>query len=92
MIKPAEITLNAPVVCSQNAPLGVVAHMAGAEHIKLKKDKAGVYHYIPLAWVTKVDAEVHLDRTASQAMSEWSLMPPKTNGVAHTPKTRTPKK
>jgi len=49
--------------------------MEGSDTIKLKKDKQGQHHYIPLSWVTKVDDKVHVDRPGDQAMKEWSTSP-----------------
>jgi hypothetical protein len=50
--------------------------MEGKSSIKLNKDKAGVHHYIPLGWVSRVDAKVHLDRPGAQAMREWKTAAP----------------
>ncbi len=77
MIKASEIKPNAPVVCSNDGQFGVVDHMEGADTIKLNKDSGGVHHFIPLAWVTKVDDKVHVDRPGEQAMRDWSTEPPK---------------
>jgi hypothetical protein len=43
----------------------------GSDGIKLANDDSGQHHLIPLAWVTKVDNAVHVDRPGDQAMSEW---------------------
>lgn len=45
--------------------------MEGRDSIKLKKDSMGKHHFIPLNWVTSVDAKIHLDRPGEQAMREW---------------------
>jgi hypothetical protein len=74
----AQIKPELVVVCSQNGELGVVDHMQGADQIKLKKDKAGVHHFIPLAWVKSVDGKAHLDRPGAQAMKEWTDKAPAT--------------
>jgi hypothetical protein len=75
MITASQIKSNAPVVCSKDKQLGVVDHTEGT-FIKLKKDAAGVHHYVPLSWVTEVDEKVHLDRPGSQAMDQWSSKAP----------------
>lgn len=75
MISSNKITPDAPVVCSKNGQFATVDHMEGSDTIKLKKDKQGQHHYIPLSWVTKVDDEVHVDRPGAQAMKEWSTSP-----------------
>jgi len=60
-----------PVVCSEDGQFAVVDHLEGQDSIKLKKDKDGKHHFIPMSWVTVVDAKVHIDRPGTQAMSEW---------------------
>lgn len=60
-----------PVVCSENGQFAVVDHIEGADEIKLTKDKEGMHHLIPMAWVTSVDDKVHIDRPGKQAMKEW---------------------
>jgi len=60
-----------PVVCSENGQFAVVDHIDGKDSIKLKKDKGGKHHFIPMSWVTLVDAKVHIDRPGAQAMREW---------------------
>jgi hypothetical protein len=72
MINSTQIKPNTPVVCSKNGQLGVVDHMEGTTSIKLKKDKLGQHHYIPLSWVKSVDEKLHLDRPGEQAMREWT--------------------
>jgi hypothetical protein len=34
-------------------------------------DAHGRHHYVPLAWVARVDAHVHLDRPASEVGRAW---------------------
>jgi hypothetical protein len=70
----ANIKPDMPVVCSKNGQFGVVDHLEGGQ-LKLKKDKAGLHHYIPLSWVTTVDDKVHIDRTGDEAMRQWYTEP-----------------
>ncbi len=63
-----------PVVCSENGQFAVVDHTEGADEIKLKKDKDGMHHLIPMSWVTSVDDKVHIDRPGKQAMKEWKTI------------------
>ncbi len=72
MISGNQINPDAPVVCSKNGQFATVDHMEGSDTIKLKKDKNGQHHFIPLSWVTKVDDKVHIGRPGDQAMKEWS--------------------
>ena len=64
-----------PVVCSQDGQFGIVDHLEGQDQIKLKRDKNGRHHYIPLSWVRSVDDKIHVDRPGDQAMKEWSETP-----------------
>lgn len=71
MINVQQIKPDMPVVCSKDGQFAVVDHMEGQDSIKLKKDKMGKHHFIPVSWVTRVDAKVHIDRPGEQAMKEW---------------------
>ena len=62
---------------SNDLAVGVVAQMHSTRTLKLRQDPSGLYHYIPVAWVRKVDRVVHVDRTAEQAMREWATVPPR---------------
>ena len=75
MVNPSEIREHLPVVCSNNGQFAVVDHVDG-QSIKLTKDDKGQHHWIPISWVTRVDAHVHVDRPGDQAMREWSATPP----------------
>ena len=77
MINASQIKPKTPVVCSKDGQFAVVDHMEGSDSIKLEKDDKGVHHFIPLAWVTKVDDKVHVDRTGDEAMRQWSTDAPK---------------
>ena len=76
MINASQIKPHTPVVCSKDGQFAVVDHMEGSNDIKLAKDDKGVHHFIPLAWVTKVDDKVHINRPGDQAMREWSTDAP----------------
>jgi molybdenum cofactor cytidylyltransferase len=66
-----------PVVGSDSKDVGTVDGLAEPEMIKLTKDDQGNHHWIPLAWVTRVDESVHLDRPGRQAIKEWSDSSPR---------------
>ncbi len=77
MINPDQIKPDMPVVCSQDGQFATVDHMEETDTIKLKKDKAGQHHYIPLTWVSSIeDGKVKVDRPGDQAMQEWSTVSP----------------
>ncbi len=83
MINKNEIRPDAPVVCSENGQFATVDHLEGEDIIKLKKDKQGQHHYIPLSWVKEIDDKIHIDRPGDQAMREWSSSPPKVQKAAN---------
>ena len=60
------------VIGSDGAKIGTVDHVQGSE-IKLTKsaDADGKHHLIPLAWVAKVDAHVHLSKGAQDVKKNW---------------------
>lgn len=60
------------VVGSNEEPIGAVDHLDAGNTVKLTKDDEGIHHWIPLAWVARVDTEVHLDRPGELAKEEWS--------------------
>lgn len=54
--------------------VGTVDHMEGGDRIKLtRNDPAanGQHHFIPLAWVERVDGRVHLNCSSRDAMTRW---------------------
>ncbi len=62
------------VLGSDGMHVGAVDHLDGAERIKLTKNDAksgGAHHYIPVAWVDRVDSKVHLKKSAKEAMAQW---------------------
>ena len=71
MIQASQIKPHTPVVCSHGGQFAVVDHMEGPDTIKLTRDGKGQHHLIPLAWVTKVDKVVRVDRPGDQAKREW---------------------
>jgi hypothetical protein len=77
----SKIREHMPVVCSNNKEFGVVDRVEG-QWIKLTKDDMGQHHWIPTEWVTKVDANVHVDRPGNQAMREWLSSPPQAAEMA----------
>ncbi len=73
MINANTIKPDMPVVCSLDGQFAEVDHMEGSDTIKLKRDKDGHHHYIPLDWVVStVDGKVKIDRSGEQAMQQWS--------------------
>ena len=73
MLPIGTIKSHMPVVTSEGDELARVDHLSSDNRtIKLAKDEKGEHHYIPVAWVTKIDNAVHLDRPLQQAKHDWS--------------------
>lgn len=76
MINVNSIKPDMPVVCFLDGQFAAVDHLEGTKSIKLKKDKTGQHHYIPLSWVVSTDdGKVKVDRPGEEAMQEWSTTP-----------------
>jgi hypothetical protein len=60
------------VLGSDGGFVGKVDHLEGSE-IKLTKssDTSGQHHFIPLDWVSNVDAKVHLSKAAGDVKNQW---------------------
>ena len=76
MINTNSIKPDMPVVCSQDGQFAEVDHLEDSDTIKLKRDKYGQHHYIPMSWVVSTDnGKVKVDRPGEEAMEEWSTTP-----------------
>ncbi len=73
MIAASEIRDHMEVRASDGRLIGTVDHIAGENRIKLTKGDSfdGHHHLIPLDWVDHVDEQIHLNVTASEALSNW---------------------
>jgi len=66
--------------CGQR--VGFVDRVEGGS-IKLTRsdeNAQGQHHDIPLAWVTDVATEVHLNKSCEEALQEWHLAPVQAGG------------
>ena len=73
-MNPSDIKEHLPVITSDGEHLGTVDHMDGTDRIKLTKNdpaSGGEHHFIPLAWVARVDEHIHLSKSAAEARAEW---------------------
>ncbi len=60
------------VLASDGTKIGSVASLeGGAIKLSLRDSPDGLYHFIPVAWVKKVEAEIHLRQSADEAKREW---------------------
>ncbi len=73
----SKITEHMSIVGSDHTDVGTVDHLDEQDMVKVTKDESGNHHWIPVAWVARVDEHVHLDRPGAQAKEEWSTSPPK---------------
>jgi hypothetical protein len=62
------------VLGSDGQHIGTVDCLKGADKIVLTKSdpkSGGEHHIIPMSWVDRVDAHVHLSKPAKDAMAQW---------------------
>jgi hypothetical protein len=62
------------VLGSDGKHVGIVDNLEGSDRIKLTKNDpkaGGKHHFIPVGWVDRVDAHVHLNKTSRDAMAQW---------------------
>lgn len=74
MIDPNDIREHMEVVGSDGEHVGTVDHCEGPDIIKLTKNDpaaGGEHHYIPLAWVDRIDQRVHLAHPGNEARAHW---------------------
>ncbi len=65
------------VVASCGTRVGKVEKVEGTS-LKLTKNDSqagGKHHYIPLAWVQRVDQQVHLNKDSEDVMRDWQGEP-----------------
>ena len=74
MINTQSIKEHMEILGSDGQHVGAVDRLDGKDKIKLTKAdlKSGSQHHvIPLAWVAKVDSQIHLSKPAKDAMAQW---------------------
>ena len=74
MVKSQDIKEHMEVLGSDGQHVGTVDHLEGADKIKLAKSdpkSGGQHHFIPVAWVAKVDAHVHLSKSSQDVTKQW---------------------
>ena len=79
MVAPIMIKEHMEVIGSDGIHVGEVDHMEGSDQVKLAKDDAeagGEHHFIPLAWVDRVDEKVHLKQSGAEAKVSLRRRPP----------------
>lgn len=74
MTKIENIKEHMEVLGADGSHVGTVDHLEGLDRIKLAKSDpkaGGQHHFIPVAWVDRVDAHVHLNKPAKDVMAQW---------------------
>jgi hypothetical protein len=74
MVQAAQIKEHMEVLGSDGQHVGTVDHMEGSDKIKLAKSdpkSRGKHHLIPLSMVERIDAHVHLNKSAKDAQAQW---------------------
>ena len=68
----SEIREHMDVIGSCGNKVGSVDHVEGSLIKLTRKDSPdGQHHYVPLDWVARVDAHVHLNRDCGAAREQW---------------------
>lgn len=71
MAQAHEIRGGMQVLGSDGGMVGTVDGVEG-DGIKLARDAAGIHHFVPLAWIGRIDEHVHLDRSAQLVRDGWT--------------------
>jgi len=72
MVDTSQIRNGLAVIASDAEPVGAVDSVEG-DRLKLtRKDSTDdIHHYIPLAWVERVEERIHLNRTGAEVRASW---------------------
>ena len=74
MVQATELREHMEVRSSDGLHVGTVDQMEGADQIKLSRNDPaahGRHHFVPLAWVDRVDEHVHLSATSADLKGHW---------------------
>jgi hypothetical protein len=74
MVQTKDIKEHMEVLGADGAHVGTVDCTKGDDKIVLTKSdpkSGGQHHVIPLSWVARVDAHVHLNKASKDAMAQW---------------------
>jgi hypothetical protein len=70
----SEIKEHMDVISSDKKTVGKVDHLDGSDKIKLTKQSSPDgqhHHFIPLAWVDRIDQHVHLNKSGADVTAHW---------------------
>lgn len=72
MVDVSNIRNGLAVIASDGEPVGAVDKVEGDRIKMTRKDSTdGAHHFIPLAWVARVEERVHLNRTGADVRTAW---------------------
>ncbi len=74
MINAQQIREHMEVLGSDDVHVGVVDTIEGSNRIKLTRSdplSEGAHHFVPIDWVVRIDAHVHLNKKSSEVMALW---------------------
>jgi hypothetical protein len=74
MANAQDIKEHMEVIGSDGEHVGTVDCVKGSDKIVLTKSdpkSGGEHHVIPVSWVQRVDAHVHLTKSSKDAMAQW---------------------
>jgi len=74
MADPSQIREHMEVISSDRKTVGKVDRVDGSDRIKLTRESAPDgqhHHFIPIAWVARIDQHVHLNKTGAEVIWHW---------------------
>ena len=73
MAEASQIKEHMEVIASDGQHVGLVDKVEGTNKIKLTRNSSshGHHHLIPLDWVERVDAHVHLSKSSDFVAANW---------------------
>ena len=74
MANTQQIREHMEVIGADDVHVGVVYRVEPSNGIKLTRSDPlaeGEHHYVPLDWVERVDAQVHLNKDSSELIALW---------------------
>jgi hypothetical protein len=74
MAAATQIREHMEVIGSDGVHVGMVDRVEGGNRLKLTKSDPlaeGAHHFVPMDWIERVDAHVHLTKPSAEVMSYW---------------------
>ncbi len=74
MVDTTRIKEHMDVIGADGTHVGTVDHLDGSSRIRLTRTDpkaGGKHHLIPVDWIDHIDAHVHLNKSAKDAIAQW---------------------